>query len=141
MDLAVDILNRLLIAEYGSLIHRLAEASPYVSWRSTEHHAAIQRMLADVKRHQHELAGMIVRLRGAPAPRTYPTSVGGVHYLKLSYLMPQVIAGARDLVQLYEQAGTTGDGDADALIARNLEDHRRHLRELEQIYAGLHQPA
>ncbi len=141
MDRAVDILNRLLIAEYGNLIRRLAEASPYVSWRSATDQAAIRRMLSDTEHHERDLERMIVKLRGAPPPRTCPTAVGGYHFLKLSYLMPQVIAGARELVRLYESTGTTGDAEADALVARNLEDHKRHLRELERLHSNLHQPA
>ena len=139
MERAVQSLNRLLAAEYGNLIQRLAEADPFVSGQSAADHAEVQRMLEDIKRHQRELAQMIIRLRGAPVAPSYPTSLGGVHYLKLSYLMPQVIAGVRDLVRLYEQAGTTGDDEADALVARILGDHQRHLATLQRLHSNLFQ--
>ena len=44
---AVSVLNDLLGAEFGSLIPRLAEASPFVTWRATEGQALIRRMLAE----------------------------------------------------------------------------------------------
>lgn len=139
MERAVQTLNRLLAAEYGNLIQRLAEADPFVTGQSAADHAEAERMLEDIKRHQRELAQMIIRLRGAPVPPNYPTSLGGVHYLKLSYLMPQVIAGVRELVRLYEQAGTTGDPEADALVARILADHQRHLATLQRLHSNLFQ--
>lgn len=138
MERAIDTLNRLLAAEYGNLARRLSEADPYVTWPAAEDRAAIQRILADVDRHVAGLARRIIDLRGAPVPPTYPTASGGVHYLKLSFLMPQVIADVKDLVRLYESTGTTGDREADALLVRNLEDHRRHLAELQRLHANLH---
>lgn len=141
MERAVDTLNRLLAAEYGSLVRRLGEAAPFVSWRSASDRAEIRRILSDSEAHQRELIQMIIRLRGAPIPPTYPTAVGGVHYLRLTFLMPQVIAGVRDLVRLYETVGTTGDRDADALCGRILENHKRHLANLQRIHSNLFQPA
>lgn len=139
MERAVQTLNRLLTAEYGNLVQRLAEADPFVTGQSSEDRAEVQRMLADIKRHQQELIQMILRLRGSPVPPTYPTDMGGVHYLKLSYLMPQVIAGVRELVRTYEQAGTTGDREADGLVARILADHQRHLAGLQRLHSNLFQ--
>lgn len=141
MERAVDTLNRLLAAEYGSLVRRLAEADPFVTWPAAEDKAEVKRMQADIDRHERDLAQVIIKLRGAPVTAGYPTSVGGVHYLKLSFLMPQVIANVRDLIRAYEQAGTTGDREADALISRNLEDHKRHLANLQHIHTNLFQPA
>lgn len=141
MERAVDTLNRLLAAEHGSLVRRLEEAAPFVSWRSASDRAEIQRMFSDTECHQRDLIQMIIRLRGAPLPPTYPTAVGGLHYLRLSYLMPQVIAGVRDIVDLYESVGTTGDRDADALCGRILENHKRHLANLQRIHSNLFQPA
>lgn len=139
MERSVDTLNRLLAAEQGSLVRRLAEADPFVTWRAADDKAEIRRMIADIERHERDLARMILKLRGAPIPPTYPTSAGGVHYLKLSYLMPQVIANVRQIIRAYEEAGTTGDREADALIARHLEDHKRHLANVQRIHADAFQ--
>ncbi len=141
MDHAVDILNRLLEAESGSLIHRLGESNPFVNTPAAGDYAIVERMLADVRRHGHELVEMILSLRGAPVPPRYATALGGVHYLNLSFLMPQVIANVRQLVKTYGSAGATGSPQADALIARILADHNRHLAELEKLHANLAQPA
>lgn len=141
MEPAIETLNRLLDAEYGNLVHRLGESSPFVTWPAAADRAVVEKIVGDVRRHQHELVEMILALRGAPVPPRYPTSMGGVHYLKLSFLIPQVIAGMRQLVKLYESAGSTGRPQADALIARILTDHKRHLAELERLHANLAQPA
>lgn len=140
MDHAVDTLNRLLDAESSSLVHRLGESNPFVTWPAAADRAIVERIVADVRRHQQELVDMIISLRGAPVPPRYATAMGGVHYLKLSFLMPQVIASERQLVQAYESAGSTGRPQADALIARILTDHKRHLAELEKLHANLAQP-
>lgn len=141
MDHAVDILNRLLDAECGNLICRLGEANAYVSWPAAVDHAIVEKMLADVERHRREMIDMILSLRGSPAPPRYATALGGVHYLKLSFLMPQVVASVRQLVKTYESVGSTGRPQADALIARILTDHKRHRAELEKLHANIAQPA
>ncbi len=141
MDNAVDILNELLEAECGNLIHRLGESNPYVSRSAAVDHAVVERMRADVERHRRELIDMILSLRGSPAPPSYPTALGGVHYLKLTFLMPQVIASVRGLVRTYESVGSTGRPQADALIGRILADHKRHLAELEKLHSNIAQPA
>lgn len=136
-DTTIAKLNTLLAAEYGSLLHRLSECNPFVTWPAADDRAMIQRMLADARAHRHDLANLILKLRGSPVASTYPTSVGGVHYLNLSYLMPQVIAGLRGLIQQYERLGPTGNSEADALVSRLLSDHKRHLAELEKMHSNL----
>ena len=134
---AVDKLNRLLAAEYASLVHRLAEADPYVAWTSADDRALVERMAADEKAHIQALSDLIFDLRGAPVPPSYPTEVSGIHYLQLDYLMPQIIAGKRRLVAAYEAAGATGDARADGLVRRHLADHQRHLSELLKLHSNL----
>lgn len=131
----IDTLNALLAAEYGSLVHRLAEAGTHVTWPAAGDHQIVQQMLRETQAHQAALAESILRLRGSPRPPTYPTSVGGVHYLKLSFLMPQVIANVRNIVRLYESARVV-DKAAAQVVRRHLDDHRRHLAELERIHAN-----
>ncbi len=136
-DQTITKLNSLLKAEYGCLVHRLGECTPFVTWPAADDRAVIQQMLVDAKAHQHELIKLILTLRGSPVPPSYPTSVGGLHYLNLSYLMPQVIAGLRGLVQLYELGGPTGHRESDALASRLLSDHKRYLAELEHMHSNL----
>jgi len=134
---AVEILNRLLAAEYESIVPRLAEADPYVSLASSEDDAEIRGIGSDVKAHQRDLVQMIVKLRGAPMPPRYSTASGGVHYVRLSHLMPSVITNIRQLISIYESAaGATGHPDANLLVGAILDNYRRHLATLEKIHAN-----
>lgn len=137
MERAVQTLNRLLEAEYGSIVHRLAEADPFVTSAAADDQAAVRPMIAELNRHQRELTAMILKLRGAPVPPRYPTALGGVNYLSLTFLMPQVIAGTAKLVQTYQREGTTGHPESDELIGRILQDHKRHLEELKAMHSNL----
>lgn len=132
----IDLLNDLLAAEYGNMIQRLDECNPFVTWPAEEDRVIVTRMSADAKAYQRDLAALILKLRGSPRPPTFPTETGGVHYLNLSYLMPQVIAGVLSLIRAYEAAGGTGQPEADGLMARILADHRRHLAELERLHSN-----
>ncbi len=134
---AVEILNRLLLAEYESLVPRLAEADPYVSLSSAEDRARIAGIGEDVKAHVRDLVQMILKLRGSPAPRRFATDSGGVHYVKLSSLMPAIMANLRELISTYESAsGATGVPDADMLIGAILDNYRRHFAILEKMHAN-----
>ena len=137
MSTSVDVLNRLLKAEYGNVVNRLREADPFVSAASAEDRLLLDRMLADESAHERDLSETIIALRGTPAPRDYPTDVGGLHYLQLSFLMPQIIAAKRALVKVYESAGVTGDAGADGLKDRILENHQRDLADVERMHANL----
>ena len=137
MTATVDGLNRLLRAEYGSMLFRLHEASPHVTWTSAGDRLLIDRMMNDERTHERELIDAILDRRGAPAPRNFPTNTGEVHYLDLTYLMPQVLASKRELVRIYESAGNTGDPAADALRSRILDNHRRHLAGLDRLHSDL----
>jgi len=133
---AVDALNDLLAAEYESLIPRLAQADPYVSWPAADDRALIEQMLADVEAHKRDLTQLILKLRGSPVPPRYSTETGGLHYVQLSYLMPAVIQSVREMIAAYESAGPTGSAEADALNARHLADYRRYLTHLEKLHGG-----
>ncbi len=133
---AVDMLNDLLGAEFVSLIPRLGEASPFVTWPATEDQALIRRMLADAQTHQRELTKLILKLRGSPNPPRYDADTGGLHYVKLSHLMPEVIESVRRLVAAYGSAGATGSTDADTLIAQHLKTYQQHLAHLEKPHTG-----
>lgn len=133
---AVDTLNALLGAEFASLIPRLGEASPFVTWPAAEDQALLRRMITDAQTHQRDLTQLILKLRGSPNPPRFSSEAGGVHYVKLSYLMPEVIEGVRRLIAAYESAGSTGSAEADSLIARQLADYQRHLAALERLHTG-----
>lgn len=130
----VNVLNRLLLAEYESLIPRLEQVDPYVSMLTADDRTQISRLLHDAQQHRRELSEMILKLRGAPIPPRYSTVTGGMHYVKLSHLMPEVLADLRNLISVYESAaGTTGDRDADALVSRVQHNYRLNLAALEKL--------
>jgi len=133
---AVDTLNDLLEEECRSLIPRLGEAAPFVTLQAADDQALIRRMLADAQTHQRELTQLILSLRGAPNPPRYDAETGGLHYVKLSYLIPEVIDSVRRLIAAYESAGPTGSTEADALIARHLKAYQQHLAHLEKLHTG-----
>jgi hypothetical protein len=136
-DAIIARLNRLLEAEYGNLIQRLGECNPLVTWPAADDRRLVDRMLADAKSHQRDLVHTILRLKGAPIPPTFPTALGGVHYLQLSHLMPQVISDIRRLITLYETPSGCGNLDVDSILSRILADHRRHQVELERLHSNL----
>ncbi|MBX3396201.1 MAG: hypothetical protein KF841_12630 [Phycisphaerae bacterium] len=139
-DQSVNVLNRLLLAEYESVISRLEQVDPYVSMLTADDRSQISRLLRDAQQHRRELSEMILNLRGAPIPPRYSTVTGGMHYVRLSHLMPEVLADLRRLISVYESAaGTSGNRDADALISTIQQNYRRNLSALEKLQ-GL-QPA
>lgn len=127
----IDLLNRLLEAESTSILARLGDAEPFVGWPATADRVRVERVIADSETHRGDLARAILDLRGCPVTPRCPLAFGGVNFLSLSHLMPDVVSGIRGLVRLYE-ASHTGHGEVDALIARILQDHRRHLVEMER---------
>lgn len=136
----VDVLNRLLAAEYESLVPRLAQSDPFVSMPTAGDRAMLERMAKNARAHERDLIELILRLRGAPVPRRFATRSGGVHYVGLSHLIPALIEDLRRLVATYESAGMTGAAEADTLIGRIGAEHRRHLSTLESMHGNLAPP-
>lgn len=134
---AVSILKRLLHAEHSSLVNRLREAGPFVSQATAKERLIVDQMLADETNHERGLANAIIELRGTPDPGPLPTELGGMHFLTLSFLMPQIIASKEALIRAYESAGSTGIPQIDEFKNRCLEDHRRHLQDLRHIHGGM----
>jgi len=132
---AIEILNKLLDAEHLSFIQRLSEACPFVSGPEASQWAMVGEMVAAAEARQRELTQLILKLRGSPVPPRRAADTTSIHYVKLSFLMPKIIAAVRELVQLYTSAGRTGNADADSLVGRSLADHKRFLAEIERSQA------
>ena len=136
-DKTIVVLNDLLTAEYESLIPRLGEADPFVTWPAAADRALVERMLTNVEDHERDLTELILTVRGSPVPRRFAMASGGVHYVKLAYLMPAVIESIRKLIETYEHAGPTENTQADALIAHHLSDYQGHLAALTRMHSNL----
>ncbi|MFH1419138.1 MAG: hypothetical protein ABII12_12745 [Planctomycetota bacterium] len=130
---AIEILNRLLDAEYTSLAQRIGEVYPFVEGSKVAVKTVVERMVAAETDNQLQLAKMIVRLRGAPVTPRRTTATTGMHYLDLSFLIPKMVAAQKKLIRLYETTGATGNADADALIGRIQAGHQSRLAELESL--------
>ena len=129
----IEILNRLLQAEYANLIPRLGEGEPFVGLPAVQGRAVLARLVADGEVHQRDLAELILRLHGAPISPRRSMASGNIHYIDLTHLLPDIVAAVRELVETYESAGNLGHAEAIALIARSLADHQRNLAELENL--------
>ena len=138
---AVKILNDFLAAESASLVSRLRECDAYVAWTAAQDGLVIDRITADSAAHRHELVETILKLRGQPRPAQFKTMPRSEHYLRLDFLMPQMVKSMKSLAATYASAGPTGNVEADALVARILADHMRHLAELERLQGKLYQPS
>lgn len=134
---AVDELNILLAAEYMSLAPRLREISPFIPLDAADDQRVVKQLVEDAQDHEHNLANLIIRLRGAPVAPRFSTRNTNAHYVNLEYLMPALIENLRELVAAYERVGSTGVAVADQLIGRHLEDYQRHLAALEKMHANL----
>ncbi len=127
----IDVLNDLLAAEQASLIHRLGESHPFVDETAAADWAAVEQLIADALAHERDLAEMIQRLGGTPSPSQHDTATGGLHYVALPHLMPELRAALGALIAAYDSATGTGDANADALLSRNLTIYRRHQATLD----------
>jgi hypothetical protein len=97
-------------------------------------------MVADSEAHRRGLAELILKLRGAPVSPRRGIESSGIHYVKLTHLVPHILAGLRELVAAYDTAGNFANPDALTLIARNRENYRSALAELEERHAHLARP-
>ncbi len=133
----LNALNRLLAAEAGSLIARLAAASPYTPLLAADDRRELDLMQRDLESHKRDIIDLIYDLRGVPVFPPPDPRVGGFHYVDLRRLMPFVLDNVRQLIGVYEKAGGTGHRETDALIARHLANYRRHLATLEKLHGSI----
>ena len=130
-------LNELLQTESASLLARLAEAAPFVPADSADVYAVVQRMVRQTGEHLAWLGRTIHELGGAVAPRRPATNTGELHYLEISYLLPQLVDDCRRLNQAYQDgSGQVGATPAAAeVVGRILTRHTENLAALEQLVA------
>ena len=131
----VSILNQLLAAEARTLVPRLAEAGPFVSWASADEQALVRRLVADEREHQAALVDCILSADGVPAPVTANPDTARLHFLDLHALLPRILADKQRLVGLYRAAEAQLDPGSDAhRLAQQLAAAQRdHLARLQQL--------
>lgn len=134
---AVRALNRLLQAEYASVLRRLGESTPFISWASADESQALADMIQQESEHIERLISAILDLRGVPAPRRVDTSSAEIHYCELHSLIPRILADKQHLIGCYEQALADLKGSPAASVAgRILTRHRQHLEALQSLFSG-----
>src|SRR5512140_1956498 len=132
---AIKLLNELLDAEGASLVCRLGELSPAVTYQWARARALVEQLVARQKAHQQQLAEMILALRGAPHPPRPPIISTGLHYVDLASPAPAVLTDLRKLAEAYRSAQTTGHPPSDGLIARLRSDREDSLCAWERVLA------
>ncbi len=136
MSPTITTMSRLLQAEQAGLVRLVTDAGAFVSSARAADRTRVERIAEDEREHERAMAGLILERGGSIGPSTVPTDAGGLHFLDLCHLLPLLIADERRLIRSYESAPSTGDEQADALVRRILEDHVRHLAELDRLHPG-----
>jgi hypothetical protein len=124
-DVTVEILNELLQAQAASLLPRLSEATPFISWAEADEIALVRRLIAEERAHQAELGACIASAGGALTPVLGDITSADVHYLALDFLLPRIIADKARLARVYEAAASR--------LAQQLEAQRNHLAALKRF--------
>lgn len=136
MSPTIATMSRLLQAEQAGLVRLVTEAGAFVSSARAADRTRVERIAEDEREHERAMARLILERGGSIGPATLPTDAGGLHFLDLCHLLPLLIADERRLIRSFESAESTGDEQADALVSRILEDHVRHLAELDKLHPG-----
>jgi len=142
-DNVIDILNELLADELRSLLARLRESTVRVDWGSANESQAVDSMIDEEMEHRAWLADALHDVGGDPAPVTADIGSSNVHYLKLSYVMPQVVEERRRSLGHFESAAAqlTGNDRASSVVTKIIERKRRHVEHLTQLTEqARHQP-
>ena len=128
---AATLLNRLLRAEHCTLLHRLKEAAPHISWLSTDEADRIEEMILAAKGHMYALAEAVFSLHVPPDAGPPGLATASSHYCGLEYLLPQVVAEKERLVGEYEAViRTLGGHRCVGVLTTILAAHREHVAEL-----------
>ncbi len=131
----VDLLNALLDAETRSLLARLGEAAPFVSWAAADGQALIEDLVEEQRQLEAALAECILGLGGSPTAGGADLTTADLHFVELHHLMPRLVADQDRLVRACEVAAERVDADCDAgrLIRRTRQTHEHQLARLREL--------
>lgn len=134
---AIRILNALLERESRSVLPRIREANPFVTWASAAERRMIDDMIREETEHRAWLVDAIRDLGGEPLPVSADIASTNIHFLDLSYVLPTVLEDRTRVLTAYEtaasQAGTSPL--AADVIARITDRHRRQIDRLNSAVA------
>jgi len=130
-------LNDLLIDLGRSLLQYVGESWPWTGYDEADEQAAIDTLVAEQKASVQALAELLVAREHFIDPGSYPTEYTSLHYVALDYLLSQLVAEQRELVE--ECAALSGeahdDPEAGPLLAQIADQAAAHLTRLEALAA------
>ena len=124
----VDALNSLLEAEQNSVFRFMGDGSPYLSRATADVRRPLQEMVEANSRYVMELASMIQRLGGQPAPRQVQAEEQYLAFLSLKFLLPKLVNEKVLILQRYENTLRGLPADAPPEVAAMLRSHQAECR-------------
>jgi len=133
----VKLLNDLLAAEQRSVLPRVVEAAPFVKSDASAIAESIGRMVREESEHAEWLIESILAHGGSPAPTVADLTTCNFHYLELQYLLPRAVQSKEATLDAYEAAFMQiAEGEVRSLLARIIDRHHGHLKELNAFVSG-----
>lgn len=126
----VDVLIALLAGEQAGLFHFMSEADPHIDRASASLRRPLQQMIAQSRRHEAELTGVIAEMGGTSPPVPVNMEYQYLAFLTLDYLLPKLREAKLASIHRYTDAVKRldgGDGMVEAMLLAHLNDHRRDL--------------
>jgi len=112
----IDVLNGLLEAEQNSIFRFMGEGSPYLSRAGAEIRKPLNDMMLASQRRMSELADVIDRLGGVPAPRSIQPEEQYLAFLTLKFLLPKLADAKKLTIERYENAVSALKGSSADVI-------------------------
>jgi hypothetical protein len=134
----IDALNALLEAELNSIFRFMGEGSPYLSRASAEVCRPLNDMVVAGQRHAMELAEMVDRLGGFPAPKSIQPEEQYLAFLTLKFLLPKLAEAKRLTIERYENTLRALNGapqEVINLLQSHVAEHQADLKVLEKASA------
>ncbi|MDZ4817488.1 MAG: hypothetical protein SGJ20_00790 [Planctomycetota bacterium] len=136
MCTATEPTTRVMNALKNSLVCYLQFARPWIG-DAAKVGETIRLAAESHRTHVERLGKMIVNRHARVTSRAFPADFTGLNDLSLQYLLPLVIADAKQIIQLAEDAADALKFDAKGyeLIADVIDSERGHLRMLQRAAA------
>jgi hypothetical protein len=132
----IDTLNSLLEAEMNSIFRFMGEGSPYLSRATVEVRKPLNDMVLAGQRRGMELADIIDRLGGVPAPRSVQPEEQYLAFLTLKFLLPKLSEAKQLAIARYENAVRALKGaapqDVIDLLDAHIVEHQADLKVLQK---------
>ena len=129
------VLNQLLDAEQQSVVLRVAESTPFISFAEVAAGNLVRAMAQTIRNNRETLTEMILDLGGQPMPRRAALLTAHLHYLDLYAVMPNLLESQESLVAQYRQWSPrlASDRKAAELAGKILARHEADLQKLRTV--------